>query len=255
MKKLFCVLLALMMLLSVAACGNSEKPEQNPNTVTVYVPETVMVTTDGKNQTLSILMEDGWQTKDSSVAQCRPEDSASSVGFNMHYDINSITLDYGEGAQKIIHCYDQAGNLISQTTYFSEGASVEKNETVFTYDERGRMIKQEAKIYLTDVEEPVVHSVEFTYVDAESGSKGAAANGNTELEKYYDVNDRLIREVTTGNGEEITRTEMTYDSHGNLVKKETYVTGVLTTVTETVYKAYVLDAEKASQMPYFHQEK
>lgn len=257
MKKLLCLLFALMMILSLAACEKPapEDPEEPDTTVTVYVPEKMTATSGEESVTMTITLEEGWQTKDSFTAQFRTEDSASSVGYDMHYEDNRTVLNYGEGAQKITVLYDDAGRVTSQTVQFPEGGSVLKNETLITYDDRGRTTKQETKVYYPDQEEPMVQVVEYTYADTETGSKGTATVGGIVYEMHYDANDRMIRNTTLANGSEVVRVESTYDANGNVIKQETYVSGTLTTTTETVYKAYEVPAEKASQMPYFKQGK
>lgn len=253
MKKLLCLLFALMMILSLAACEKPapEDPEEPDTTMTVYMPERITVTSGDESATMTITLEEGWQTKDSFKAQYRMADSASSVGYDMHYEDNRTVLDYGEGAQKITYLYDDAGRASSQTVQFPEGSSIEKNETVVTYDDRGRTIKQETRFYYANQENPVTSVVQYTYADTENGSKGTASEGGIVQEIYYDAADRVVRQVTITNGNEATRVEYTYDANGNVIKQETYVSGTLTTTTETVYKAYEVSAEKASRMRYF----
>lgn len=254
MKKLLCVLLVLIMTLSFAACDLGNKP-QEPNEgdkiVTIYVPETVTVTADGQSGTMKIILEEGWQTKDSILAQFRMEDPKDSRGYNMYYELNATTIDYGEGGQKIVAHYDKDGNMTSQTVYFPMGASVEKNETVTTYDSRGRTVRQESRIYYADRDEPVTQAIDFNFTDTETGSKGTTAGYPVGQEMYYDAQDRLIRSVTYSGATEVTRTENTYDEQGNLVISEIYVSGVLTSKTETTYQAVQVSQDKAQQHPYF----
>lgn len=257
MKKLFCVLLAVTMLLCMAACdkpetdgGESESPK---TTVTVYVPEKITVTAGNEAVEMQIILEEGWQTKDSFKAQYRMADSASSIGYDMVCGEGITSQD--NGAQKIVTRYDASGNAISNTVHFPEGSSVTKNEICNTYDERGRVVKQETKLYYANQENPVTSIAQYTYADTENGSKGTASDGGIVQELYYDAANRLVRQVTTTNGNEATRAEYTYDENGNMTKQETYVAGTLTTVNETIYKAYEVDAEKAAKLPYFKQGK
>ena len=260
MKKWICLLLALLML-GLTACDLDENTqttastEEKPQKVTLYVPKTITVTADGKSIALQVILETDWQNKESFTAQMRSEDAKESIGFNTVYENKKSTLDYGDGAQKIVSCYDDAGRVISQTVIFPENASVTKNETIITYDSRGRTVRQETRIYYADREEPVSQAVDFVFTETETGSKGVAVYEPVEQEMYYDANDRLIRTVTRTNGNEATRTENTYDENGNKVLSVTYVAGVETSKTETVYEAYEVTPEKAQQLPYFRQEK
>ena len=266
MKKLLCLLLAAVMLLCLAACNKPEndkpendkpeEPTQEKKTVTIYMLESVTATSGAETATLKVILEEGWQNKDSITAKFQMDTPEGSVAYSMHYEEKRTVMDYGEGAQKITILYDDHGRAISQTVTFPEGASVTKNETLTTYDDKGRITKQETNMYYADQKEPVTQqSVAYTYVDTEDGSKGTAIDGGIVQELYYDANGRAVKNVTMVDGKEVTRTQYTYDDNGNQVKQETYVSGTLTATTVNTYKTYEIDGEKAEKMPYLRQAK
>jgi len=260
MKKIVCLLLALLVLVLAACSPNENTPTTEPTEkkeekVTIYVPEKMTVTADGEAITVEMIPEDGWLDKDSFTLQVRSEDPKDSLGYNATYGEKIMILDYGEGAQEIEIRYDDAGQMTSQTVIFPENASIIKNETIMTYDSCGRTLRQETRIYYPNQDEPVTQTVEFTYTETETGSKGVASNGMVEQEMIYDANGRLICTATRTNGTEVTRTENTYDENGNQILSVTYVAGVETNKTETVYKAYEVTPEKAQKLSYFKQGK
>lgn len=255
MKKLLCVLLAMTVLLTLAACGQEKQRK-----VTIYIPETDTVyQADMVSAPLSVtyIFEEGWQEKESFRMTCSGDTEILGVGndaptmiFNGKTVITEIAGVYRSEAT-----YDDNGRQISRITPFlTENATMATMEFAYTYDAHGRRLTQVTKYYYPDTAETETEIQTYTYEDTETGSKGTFTEGNTTYVLEYDKNDRLVAKATVTDGLEVSRTECEYDEHGNWVKAVTYDRGQKVSEAEYTYKAVEVSEETANRLPHFNRD-
>ena len=268
MKKLIALLMVLMILVALVACGNESantettaKPTETEDAtedqktteppqekmVTVYVPESVRVEIGGVVSGPFIFnYEEGWETKDSFTVQYSHEAQSVVADYTVTYgDKYTETIIDVDGAQtKQVMYYDENGYLIRAVIEPATGEG-QKTENIYVHDEKGREISQEVK------SEAVTSKTSYIIEETTEGSKGVAVLGNSVTEMTYDQEGRLLSTVTFVDGNEIQRTEQTYDENGCVVTIATYYMGQLTAKNTTTYKAVLLSEKKALQMPQF----
>ena len=248
MKKLFCVLLVLTTLFSIAACAGEKQ-----NMVTIFIPDTdIQIDPDSTQRTVTYLFEEGWQEKESFRVTYIGDTEILGVGNDAPSDIfsgNTIVTEIA-GVKRSEATYDDHGRQISRITPFlSENANMATMEFTYTYDALGRRLTQTTKYSYPDKTE--VETQTYTYEDTEAGSKGTFTEGATTYVLEYDKNYRLVAEVTITDGQEVSREECEYDEYGNPVKAVTYEQGQKVSEAEYTYKAVEVSEETANRLPYF----
>lgn len=255
MKKLFCVLWVMTILLCFAACG-----QEKQHTVTIYIPETDTVyqaDTDSAPLSVTYIFEEGWQEKESFRMTCSGDTEILGVGNDAPTDIynGKTVITEIAGVYRSEATYDDNGRRISRVTPFlTENATMATMEFTYTYDAQGRMLTQVIKYYYPDQAEPVTEIQTYTYEDTETGSKGTFTEGDTTYVLEYDKNNRLVAKATITDGQEVSRAECEYDEHGNPVRSVVYEQGQKVSETEYTYKAVEVSEETANRLPYFNRE-
>ncbi|MBE6986570.1 MAG: hypothetical protein E7433_03990 [Ruminococcaceae bacterium] len=256
MKKLFCVLLVMTILLSFAACGKEKESK-----VTIYIPETDTVfqaDTVSSQLAVTYIFEEGWQEKESFRVTFSGNTEALGVGNDvptMIFNGKTVITEMA-GVKRSEATYDENGRQIFRITPFlTENATVAKMEFAFTYDAQGRKRTQITKYHYPDKAEPVTETQTYTYVDTETGSKGTYTEGNSSYVLEYDKNYRLVAKVTITDGQEISRTESEYDENGNQIKSISYDQGQKTSESKYTYKAVEVSEETANRLPQFNRGK
>ena len=277
MKKVFVWVVAIMMLLALAACG--ENPVDTSNTatngtseptttnnptkpdekVTIYIPDEVIAADPtGMQLTLQYVFEDGWQDKESFSATCGicDENGLSAVISTVTYSERLTVMEIA-GTNRTETVLDENGRAIAQTmTYLREDVELEKTETVSTYDEFGRILAQETTRYYSNELGSVETMVDcYTYTETDTGSEGRMQDGGIVYVRIYDKNYRCVRSITILNGEEAVRTDSEYDEVGNLIKSISYSYGEKTQEIYYTWKAVEVSAEFAERMPQFKVKK
>ena len=251
MKKLFCVLLVLITVLSLAACGKGEQ-----NMVAIYIPDTdVQIDPDSTIRTVTYLFEEGWQEKESFRVTYSGDTEILGVGNDAPSDVfsgNTIITEIA-GVKRSEATYDQHGRQISRITPFiSENANMAKMEFTYTYDALGRRLSQTTKYSYPDKTE--IETQTYTYEDMETGSKGTCTEGNTTYVLEYDKNGKLIVKATITDGQEVSRTESEYDQHGNWIRLVSYAYGQKQFEQQYTYKVVEVTEETANRLPWFNRK-
>ena len=256
MKKLFCVLLVMTILLSFAACGKEKESK-----VTIYIPETDTVfqaDTVSSQLAVTYIFEEGWQEKESFRVTFSGNTEALGVGNDvptMIFNGKTVITEMA-GVKRSEATYDENGRQIFRITPFlTENATVAKMEFAFTYDAQGRKRTQITKYHYPDKAEPVTETQTYTYVDTETGSKGTYTEGNSSYVLEYDKNYRLVAKVTITDGQEISHTESEYDENGNQIKSVSYDQGQKISESKYTYKAVEVSEETANRLPQFNRDK
>jgi len=253
MKKLFCVLLVMTILLFTAACGKGKQ-----NMVTIYIPDTdIQFSTDSVQLTVNYIFEEGWQEKESFRVTFRGDTEILGVGKDVPTEIyngNTIVTEIA-GVRRSEATYDDHGRQISRITPFlSENANMAIMEFAFTYDTLGRKLTQVTKYSYPDKAEPEIETQTYTYEDTETGSKGTYTEGNTTYVLEYDKQYNLVAKVTITDGQEVSRTENEYDEYGNWISSVSYACGQKISEQQYTYKTVEVTEETANRLPYFKRE-
>ena len=209
LKKMFSLLLAVLMLCSLCACGEkNEKEEEKTEEQVDEAPNTTLTTElaleanalieAGDLEAAYLLLKDVEPTLDNVEAMylrnklvfvpTSMEDDGR-VGFSAKYDDNGLPtylLYYGE---ELFYTYDQYGNLL-----------------------------EESCIY-TDAEERKTQHISYQYTYGKNGKPSSAAvvdneNGNYTITYTYDKYDRLISKILNNPGENCSE-EWLYTYHNN----------------------------------------
>ena len=250
MKKLCCLVLVMIILLSFGACGKEKQ-----NMVTIYIPDTdIQIDTDSTQRTVTYLFEEGWQEKESFRVTYIGDTEILGVGNDAPSDIfdgNTIITEIA-GVKRSEATYDDCGRQISRITPFiSKNANVAVMEFAYTYDVQGRRLTQVTKYYYPDQALPVIATQTYTYEETETGSKGTFTEGDTTYVLEYDKNYYLVAKATISEGHEVSRTESEYDEHGNWIRSVSYAYGKKTFEQQYSYKAVEVTEETANRLPYF----
>ena len=250
MKKLFCILLVMTILLSFGACAKEKQ-----NMVTIYIPDTdIQIDTDSSQRTVTYLFEEGWQEKESFRVTYIGDTEILGVGNDaptMIYNGKTVITEIA-GVYRSEATYDDNGRQISRITPFlTENATMATMEFAYTYDAQGRKLTQITKYYYPDKAEPVIETQIYTYEDTETGSKGIFTKGDTTYVLEYDKNYYLVVKATITEGQEVSRTESEYDEHGNWIRSVSYAYGQKTFEQQYTYRAVEVTEETANRLPYF----
>ncbi|MBE6920421.1 MAG: hypothetical protein E7468_02510 [Ruminococcaceae bacterium] len=249
MKRVFCVVLALVMMLFMAGCPDERPIPEMPGPV-LFLPDTATVySPDGESQsTATVKYEEGWQNKESFTATYSDGDQLE-ITYSNKYTVQKI----GDGIQRETY-YDAGGRVAKQVNHYLASSSLEKMETTFTYDSYGRQIRQESKAYFEGQEQPNVQTKTYIYTDTDEGSSGVCRDGTTYT-LVYDHNYRLIRQVVTSGDKEVSRTENTYDEYGNTLSTVQYAEGKKISEIRYTYKAVEVSEDTAARFPQFNRDK
>ncbi len=254
MKKLFCALLVITTLFSIAACAAEKQ-----NMVTIYIPDTdIQIDADSTQRTVTYLFEEGWQEKESFRVTYSGDTEIFGVGKDAPADIfsgNTIITEIA-GVKRSEATYDDHGRqLFRITPFLSENANMATMEFAYTYDALGRRLTQTTKYSYPDKAEPEIETQTYTYEDTETGSKGTYTEGNTTYVLEYDKQCNLVAKATITDGQEVSRTESEYDQYGNWIRSVSYAYGQKTYEQQYTYKAVEVTEATANRLPWFKRGK
>lgn len=257
MRKMIALLLALVMVLSLCACAETETPEATGGSTAATVPTTPSDPTnpsdpsdpvdEGNFYVVSQIKNHIIDEEDFYVViDLTYDEDYNIVGFKV-YENDLITaaytfdksiekpltaLDYGKNGvveSREEFTYDDHGNLLTGRTYFGDEMMT---EAIYTYDDQGNVLTK----YYDNGEEDWTETYVNTY---ENGVL-------TEVKIYTgDVLDQMIRYDADGNeilniyyyfGEEGTRDESVYEN-GKLIQTVEYADGLETSREEYTYNS------------------
>ena len=244
MKKLICVLLALMMTMAFVACGEEATAEK----VTIYIPDTVTIYQgDTVYATVTYVFEEGWQDKAAfTVTMSGDTDKLGGTGA-MVYSDKKLTQEVSNGATMETY-YNEQGQQIKMVNLYADGGH---REVTYTYDSMGRLISEEEKMYETADSEAVVTTTDYTYTDTADGYTSTQEVNGYSVVSAYNKDGLQLSEVTYRNGEEMSRTEATYDAAGNMVSNVTYYNGQKQMEMKYTWKAVEVSSEVAARLCQF----
>lgn len=156
--------------------------------------------------------------------------TTDSTETSMHYytyNEDNLLANWISGDRKAEYTYDENGNLIKKFSTYPNSDGKQTSQTVeYTYDADGNMLKETCY-----VAEKIYSFYEFVY----------DSNGNMVKKSYYerfipydptfppslqytidythDVNNRLVKQVTTRSSNDSTIVEYAYDAAGRLTEE------------------------------------
>lgn len=214
MKKLISIILALVMVLGLCACGNDGKggkgDKGNENgKVTVNVLTEVEMTeksSDGKTNTMKGVVEYDENYNLVGTKTYLDGKLYYEVTYDKSYDKPLTQKSYDEDGNITdtdVYTYDANGNCVERiSTYEYDGEEV-TTKTVYTYDANGNVLTDK---YYRDGE--LESETRYTYT----------ASGAVESESY------------TWNGQEENRTVYTYDEQDNVLTETQYIGQEVTSI-------------------------
>ena len=247
MKKLLCVCLIMIMLLSCAACGQETEAEK----VTIYIPDTVTIYQgDTLYATITYVFEEGWQDKESFAVTMNSDTDALGGSSTAVYSDKKLSQEVSNGATMETYYNDQ-GQQIKMVNLYASGGH---REVTYTYDSVGRLIREEERMYETADSEAVVTITDYTYTDTADGYTSTQEINGYSVVSTYNKDGLQISQVTYRNGEEMNRTEATYDAAGNMVSNISYYKGQKQTEMRYTWKAVEVSTELAARLPQFKKD-
>jgi len=249
MKKLTSILLVVVMMLALAACG---EPEANGG-VTIYIPDTVTVYQgDGTVfAAITYIFEEGWQDKESfNVTMGGDVDKMGGSGATVFSDKKTVQ-EVSNGAVAETY-YDAQGNTTKMVNLYADGG---RREVTYTYDAKGRKVKEEEKMYETADAEPEVTTQTYVYTETETGSTCTMETGYATYVIKYDKNNRQVSQSMLVNGQEQSRTEVTYDAVGNMLGQANYYGEQKNMEMKYTWKAVQVSEEMAARLPQMKRAK
>lgn len=260
MKKLFALLLAMVLLVSLAACGkdkskndktDDQKETEAKNTVTIYIPVAEKIKpASGSEISVSYEYADNWQGKDtftfSFVGSLQNKNQKTTVTVS---DRKMVTETMVDGKKVTTEeYYDKNGRVTKAIAMVAVTAHTsEKTETLNTYDSQGRLSNQRVTSYSADGKVSNISVIPFTYESTSAGSMGTGNSGQSIM--VYNKENQLIREVVKVNGQEVSCVEYSYKD-GRQDTITTYVMGKLECTVTTTYEAVAVSPEKAAMLPW-----
>ena len=248
MRKLIAIVLVLAVMFALAACSGGASGD----TVTIYIPEKMEAyQADGTlYATITYNYEDGWRNKDSFKVEMLS--TVSEMGSAaVTYTAEKTIQDVGNGAKLEVY-YNNAGVTTKSVNIYADGR---KQETVYTLDSLGRVVKEELKLYESADANPTVTTRNYTYTDTDTGSTCTYTEDSITYIKNFDKNGRQIAQILQASGSEMSRTEITYDSVGNPISQTSYVGSQKSTEMRFIYKTVKVSAEFVARFPQFKQAK
>ena len=274
MKKIS-ILLILAMVLSLAACGGqtptdvttqvtteatteaTTEPTTVPTTtapelVTLAIPSSIQMSGPDGNvlMTITYIFEEGWAEKESfgityggDAALLGGQLGAITVGDK--YTVTEIG-----NISRVENYYDDQGCVIRTVNVYTNNPSMEKTETLTTYDQLGRVLTTETKTYAPGAVKPTTTFITYTYTDTETGSKGVCDLGGLVQEMYYDAQYRQVASVQRQGDNELIRTEIVYHDDGSQSSIQ-YASGQKVLETRTFYTQVEVSPETAARLPWY----
>ena len=248
MKKLICVLLALMMTMAFVACGEEAAAEK----VTIYIPDTITIYQgDTLFAAVTYVFEEGWQDKATfAVTMSGDTDKLGGTGA-MVYSDKKLTQEVSNGATMETY-YNDKGQQTKMVNLYADGGH---REVIYTYDSMGRLVSEEEKMYETADSEAVVTTTDYTYTDTADGYTSTQEINGYNVVSTYNKDGLQISQVTYRNGEEMNRTEATYDAAGNMVSNVTYYNGQKQMEMKYTWKAVEVSSDVVARLPQFKRGK
>lgn len=211
MKKAFALALALMLLLSLAACGepettgnqkpNNEKPGTTQSTGPVAMKTIYVIT--GSSTTHIV---DGTITYEYKQSFSY-DDQGRMIGYTFEVDGNSM-----DSVEMEIQC-DEYGRT-AQIRSIQDGKEV---TITYTYDEMGNNLSQ-----ITAQDGNTLQSQRYTYdADGNLLSQELEVSGICQRVEYVYEQGRLVKEISYSDGELSQYELYYYDDQGRVIKSET----------------------------------
>ena len=286
MKKLFALLLAMVLLISMTACGKdkaktdkTDDPKETEaagqsaqsNKVTIYLPKSEeQIESDGSKITTVYTYEEGWQEKDTFTVTSEIKNGER---------VEKTTMTFSNG--KMVSTYEYDGTTSTYEVYYDENGRAAKTvmpietinpdntvvmgsvEVVNTYDDKGRIIREDRTSKM-DGQEPTTLTTNYTYKDTAEGSEGWDDQETTVEDpnnlmvaptirtvRVYNKDNWLIKEISMMGEQEISRTEYTYNEHGIQTSMRYYMYDTLNFTANITLEAVEVSPEKAQQLPMF----
>ena len=218
MKKLTVLLLTLLMLISVTACGEQEK-------VDYHIATRKLEYNTGDVNLTEYTYDDQWNIL--STRTLLNGEEASSAEYTYSEDLSIVTMHitsklYDNTTSEGRRTFDENGNVLTAETY-TDGKLT--GISSYTYDEKGREI-----------------SVVNTAPDSENVTK---------MERSYDENGNLLT-YTIDTGYYVSRQEYTYDKQNRRLSRHDYQNDDLVSYIEyawegNVQSGTVYDAQETVQ--------
>ena len=250
MKKLTSILLVVVMMLALAACGG--EPASNAM-VTIYVPDTVTVYQGDGSVFAAVTynFEEGWENKESfTVTMGGDVDKMGGSGTTVFSDKKTVQ-EVSNGAVAETY-YDAQGNTTKMINRYADGG---RREVTYTYDDKGRTVSEEIKMYETADAEPEVTTQTYVYTETETGSTCTMETGYATYVMEYDKNGRQVSQIVYRNGKEQSRTEVTYDAVGNMLGQANYSGEQKGMEMKYTWKTVQVSEEMAARLPQMKRAK
>ena len=248
MKKLLCMIMALVILCSFVACGQDAEKK-----VTIYIPDSITVydPTGAMAATVTFTYEEGWQTKESFTATMADETGKMGGSATMIYS-DKKTVQEITGGAKVETYFDETGKQTKLINRYADGG---RREVTYTYDAKGRQTTETEVYYETADAQPTTTVMERTYTETETGSTSTMTVDSRTVVSTYDKNGRMLKQVMTLNGEEMSSTEATYDEAGNMTSQVSYSRGQKNMEMKYTWKAVEVSQETAARLPQMNRAK
>lgn len=218
MKKLLCLLIAGMLLVSISACaqteadpagtmGGSPTGSSDPTQSTETMPQP----TEPVSKTRYLCIEEKYTVTNGGGVTTRTYDEKGNL-LTEDYKSNSGDVGYGDS-----YTYDEKGNVLTHKTY--DKHSQMSSETTNTYNESGQLISQ---LFTNRDGDFYTRKSDFTY-----NEDGLLIK---KVESYPNDPDNEVFFLYS------------YDENGNLIKEE-WITVYKGTQTPHSWKAWTYDAK------------
>lgn len=252
MKKLLCLLLALIMVLSLTACGDEKVADEGEKSEF----EKLFDDQEEETETVTRLQRTGHYT-DGSWSQ----DNIDILDEEGRVLRSTTTSVEGEG-DTVIYTYDKAGNMVKAEHYYDDELQY---GYIYTYDKENRMISMVSmdETYVryrtyhedgsyTEVSKGYDYNGElleestetwdaydnWTYTSNGLGDSGENAHRNSEVE----IDGNVTTVTITDQYDRVTTQVYTYDENGNLLSRvQTYGRGEEAILEEET--TYIYDEE------------
>ena len=203
MKKLLCLLLTALLLLSLAGCKTASQDPENPGTSEESTGST----------------ETGTETADTTESSQNQQEEIPATKIVYLCTEETISYTTEKGGSKTTRTYDEKGNLL--TEFYKSNDGLAGYGSAFTYDEKGNKLTYKAY----DNSGKVVGTEEYTYNEANQLVFQKNRNDDTDPTDHsytYREDGLLAKKVTTypETPEYTFWFVYSYDSKGNLVKEE-----------------------------------
>lgn len=189
-KKVLALLLAMVVLFSLAGCKEEATTDKNENT-----------------------------TKPTEATKDNHKEEIITVY------ICTKTQQYRNDQETYRHEYeyDSNGNLIWEISYYYDYDPILTNSFEYKYDRKGKLIRKS-----TFVNDEEATREEYEYDDGQHATMVCYTNNefHCQWEYEYDSNGNQVLAVQTRNGKEAERYEYEYDDVGNLITEVRYYGGI-----------------------------